>query len=452
LETAEATVIVGSIPSYDANRIDSFLPDSVFASIRPADVVVLKPNWVFEGHKHRSDDWEHVITHPAVITAVLKRVLERLRESGKIIIADGPTTEASFQRILARYPVKTWRRLANARGVPLDIIDLRDHEWVTSSGIVVERRNLPGDPKGSTEVNLLGKTSEFHGHLKSRRGYHGADYDRSETNEAHEGVNNRYRVSRSIIDSDVFINLPKLKTHRKGGITCCLKNLVGINTYKNFLPHHSEGGPAEGGDQYPVDNASARIEGPLMALLKQNVLSKLALARILHPLNPLGKKLFGDTNQVVRSGNWYGNDTIWRMILDLNKILLYANPDGIMRVDQPVSRKKYIGIVDAILAGEGDGPLAPDPVSMGYVLCGTNPVAIDAACAAFMGFDPLKIPSIKNAFDIRHYPLCDFGLDDIRVEFGKEEYALGGVPNSLIFPFEPHFGWKGHIEKVNENC
>jgi hypothetical protein len=43
------------------------------------------------------------------------------------------------------------------------------------------------------------------------------------------------------------------------------------------------------------------------------------------------KKILGETGKVIRSGNWHGNDTIWRMILDLNKILLYGNPDGTMR-------------------------------------------------------------------------------------------------------------------------
>jgi hypothetical protein len=245
----------------------------------------------------------------------------------------------------------------------------------------------------------------------------------------------------------VFINLPKLKTHRKSGITCCLKNLVGINTYKNYLPHHSEGGPCEGGDQFPVDTAKARIEGPLMGFLKQNVLKNPRLARLLSPLNHAGKRVFGDTSQVVRSGNWHGNDTIWRMILDLNKVLFYANPDGSLRDGIPLNAKRYIGIVDAIRAGERHGPLAPEPVEMGYLFCGTNPAAIDAVCAAFMGFDPLKIPAIARAFRVQHYPLCDFGYDDIRVSIADGEYSLDEFPAELIVLCEPQFGWKGHIER-----
>ncbi|MBV5330239.1 MAG: DUF362 domain-containing protein [Chlorobium sp.] len=435
------------IGSYDEQAIYDALPDSVFTQVQPGDTVILKPNWVMESHVDHPDEWEHVITHPTVITAVLRKVIDRLAGGGRVVITDGPQTDASFAKLIAHYPVDIWHRVAESRGVALDVIDLRDNEWKMKDGIVVERLELPGDPCGKTEVVLNGEESEFWKHRKSKRGYYGADYNRTETNLAHDGQVNRYSVSRTVLEADVFINLPKLKTHRKSGITCCLKNLVGINTYKNYLPHHSEGGPCEGGDQFPVDNVNARIEGPLMAFLKKHVLTNPLLARLLSPLNSVGKKIFGDTSFVIRSGNWYGNDTIWRMILDLNKVLFFANSDGTMRDGMLINAKRYIGIVDAIIAGEGHGPLAPDPVEMGYLFCGTNPVAIDAVSATFMGFDPLKISTIANAFQLQHYPLCDFGLADVLVSIADKDYLLSDVPLNSIVACKPQFGWKGHIER-----
>ncbi|HXY55241.1 MAG TPA: DUF362 domain-containing protein [Nitrospirota bacterium] len=433
--------------SYDESALLELLPDDIFQSIQPGDTVILKPNWVMESHKYRPDDWEYVITHPVIITAVLQKVLKHLDGKGQVIVTDGPTTEASFRKLIARYPLAAWQKLAKTAGVGLEIVDLREHEWETSNDVVVKRYRLPGDPRGKTEVDLLDSASEFWRHRKSQRGYNGADYDNTETNRAHDGHHNLYRVSRTVIEGDVFINLPKLKTHRKAGITCCLKNLVGINTYKNYLPHHSEGGPSEGGDQFPTDNAHARIEGPIMRFLKQNVLKSAPMARMLSPFNSIGRMVFGDTRDVIRSGNWHGNDTIWRMILDLNKVLLYANPDGSMREGVKKNAKRYIGIVDAVLAGEGHGPLAPEPVHMGYIFCGTNPVAIDAVCATFMGFDPLKIPAIANSFRIRSYPLCDFSDADIRAVLADVEFSLEALPEKYVIPFEPQFGWKGHIER-----
>ena len=437
-----------AIKEYDASAISGALPEEIFALVRPGDTVILKPNWVFESHKNRPEEWDYVITHPAVITAVLGKVLARLGGEGRVFITDGPTTEASFAKLMSRYPAADWQQMARQAGIELTIMDLRDHEWEVRDEIVVKRTELPGDPRGKTEVDLKDDVSEFWRHRKSRRGYYAADYDIAEANRAHDGHHNRYSVSRTVIEGDVFINLPKLKTHRKAGITCCLKNLVGINTYKNYLPHHSEGGPCEGGDQFPSDNVKARLEGPLMAFLKQHVLKNPLLARLLSPLNAAGKKAFGDTRQVVRSGNWHGNDTIWRMILDLNKVLLYANPDGSMREGALVNAKRYIGIVDAVLGGEGHGPLAPEPVQMGYLFCGTNPAAIDAVCASFMGFDPERIPTIARAFLVRRFPLCDFGPAEIKVSAGGHQYALADLPSGLMVPFEPQFGWKGHIERV----
>jgi uncharacterized protein (DUF362 family) len=445
---ASSKVSAIRVDGYNLELIKAKLPDSLFQSIQKKHTVILKPNWVMEAHKERPDDWEYVITHPAVISAVLQKVMERLDGQGRVVILDGPETAASFAKLISRYPVGEWRQLAKKYGVHFEIIDLRDHEWITRHDIVVQRKQLPGDPRGKVLVNLRGENSEFWGHRPSSWGYYGADYNKAETNQAHNGFNNLYSVSRTVLEADVFINLPKLKTHRKAGITACLKNLVGINTYKNYLPHHNEGGPAAGGDQFPQDNFKARCEGPLLRFLKQNILANPFIASRLSSLNPLGRRLFGDTRKVIRSGNWYGNDTIWRMILDLNKVLFYANPDGTLRPENLVYAKKYIGIVDAILAGEGFGPLAPDPVKMGYLFCGTNPVALDAVSATCMGFDPMKIPTISHAFGISHYVLGDFRPEDIQVQIDGAWFPLGEIPPAEIIPFEPYVGWKGRIEKT----
>jgi len=447
--TAEhSKVYVRACHCYDEELIGSLIPDRIFLQINPGDKVVIKPNWVFECHRHRKEEWDYVITHPSVVSAVLHKVLRRLAGKGRISILDGPMTDASFDKLISRYPVQRWKQLAQQEGVALEIIDLRDDEWEIKNGVIVERKKLPGDPRGKVVVDLEGEKSEFWGQEKSRRGYYGADYNLSETNLAHDGKRNLYSVSRTVLEADVFINLPKLKTHRKAGITCCLKNLVGINTYKNFLPHHSEGGPGEGGDQFPSDNINARLEGPLITFLKQHVLQNPLLARVLGPLKAVALGFFGDSSSVVRSGSWHGNDTLWRTILDLNKVLLYCDPEGKMDAGFTRGRKRYIGVVDAVLAGEGDGPLSPDPVQMGYLVCGVNPVAIDAACAGLMGFDPGKIRSIAKAFTARGFLLCDFALEEVRLLIDGWECGLDDLPLDRIVPCRAHSAWLGQIERV----
>src|SRR3954471_13969014 len=68
--------------------------------VRDGDRVVLKPNWVKE-HDERNPgpgQWEHVVTHPAVIEAVVRWVGRRLTH-GAIIICDAPQTDSCFQKL-----------------------------------------------------------------------------------------------------------------------------------------------------------------------------------------------------------------------------------------------------------------------------------------------------------------------------------------------------------------
>jgi uncharacterized protein (DUF362 family) len=441
-------VFISKRLSYDADTIFSALPDAAFEAVTEARSVILKPNWVSETHRSKPGEWDYVITHPAVITAVLQKVIQTGQRLERITITDGPQTDSSFSSILTLNPVAEWERMARQKGISLEIIDLRDDEWISQQGVVVERRSLPGDPRGKCLFNLPGDKSEFHGQPKSTRGYYGADYNIAEVNESHNGIQNLYSVSRSVIEGDVFINLPKLKTHKKAGITCCLKNLVGINTYKNYLPHHMEGDPTTGGDQFPSRNVNAVIEGPLLATLKQSLLANQRMAKLLSPLKKTGEKIFGKTGNTIRSGNWYGNDTLWRTILDLNKILLYGNPDGSFRHPGLPYRKPYIAVVDGILAGQGNGPLEPDPVEYGRIITGTGPAEVDLTCAWLMGFEPWKIPSIARAFNTHEFPVAMVPPEQVTAVFDGANFALSSLPAEFIHPFIPHFGWKGHIERL----
>ena len=416
-------------------------------TIRRGDRVVLKPNWLAHRHKYQEDEWRSVITNPEVITGVLEVVLDCLQGSGEVVITDAPQTDSSFVKIMTRMDPAGWQAMGQRAGVPVSVLDLREHEWTTRGDVNVARTKLPGDPLGSTETDL-GVHSEFIGHRPSTRGYYGADYDIAETNAVHREERHKYRVSRTVVSADVFVNLPKMKTHKKAGITCSLKNLVGINTYKNWLPHHNEGTPAQGGDQFPTDSAGKRVEGALTDRFKAVLWSHPALGKWLVPVKFLGKKMFGETSQTIRSGNWYGNDTLWRMVLDLNKVLLYSNPDGTLRSDDFASRKRYLSVVDGIMAGDGNGPEAPDPKPAGLLVAGTSAAAVDAVCAKIMGLDWERIPSVRQAFAVARYRLCDFRYDEIVVDSPELPFngPLVAMPPEASLGFRPHFGWTGHLE------
>ena len=412
--------------------------------IRSGDQIVLKPNWVKE-HDERfpgPNRWEHVVTHPALIEAVVRWTATRLRGKGVITICDAPQTDSSFDRIRDYCGLDAMIERCKAKfpGVELSLLDLRPEEWRSIDGVTVSKTKLPGDPRGNTHVRLDG-ASEFIGYHGEGRLY-GASYDMAETNDRHNDTRHEYLLCRTPMDADVFINLPKLKTHKKVGVTCALKNLVGINANKNWLPHHTEGTPENGGDQFPSATTKARLERSWMGTAKRWLKNRPGASRLFVPMKKAGRLLFGDTQSVVRSGNWHGNDTCWRMVLDLNKCLFFFDGRGQTRA-KPI---RYLAVVDGIIGGEGNGPMAPDPKPCGVILAGTHPVAVDCVAATLMGFDWRKLRLLKNSFAMRGLNFVPFRPDDIEIIANKQAWSgkLDGMHD--LFHFRPHFGWSGAIE------
>jgi len=162
-----------------------------------------------------------------------------------------------------------------------------------------------------------------------------------------------------------------------------------------------------------------------MGKIKRALFGNHLLSKLFVPVKKLGRMIFGDTQKVVRSGNWHGNDTCWRMVVDLNKCLFYFDGSGAPRT-KPL---RYLAIVDGIIGGEGNGPMAPDPKECGVLVAGTNPIAVDSVCCALMGFDWRKLRMLVGAFNVMQKQIAGFAHDDIRVvsnEPGKAK-ALGRV-------------------------
>lgn len=419
--------------------------DLSFIDVHPGEWVVLKPNLVKEAKENDPDEWESVVTSPGMIERVFEHVCARLMGRGRVTICDAPQTDSSFAAIAARLDLYGIAARCEARyGIPVDVIDLRNEEWVNEGGIISQRRKLGGDPNGVIAFNL-GRDSLFYGHRGEGR-YYGADYDAATVNRHHRGETHEYLVCATPIQADVFINLPKLKTHKKTGVTLNMKNLVGINADKNWLPHHTEGSPGNGGDQFPALGRRQRLEQKAVATARR-LAGKVPIvgAKIAQGLRSAGTAAFGDGASVIRSGNWYGNDTTWRMVLDLNRCLLYGNPDGSLRSGQP---KRYYCLIDGIVGMEGQGPMQGDAVRSNVVIGGTDPVVVDMVAARVMGFDWRKIPAIREAFKVSRLPITTTRPEDVRVI--SDVAAWNGMFAEILdrdfLMFKPHFGWSGHIE------
>jgi uncharacterized protein (DUF362 family) len=412
--------------------------------VKPGETVFLKPNMIAQKHEH-TDEWEHVITHGSVIRALVDYVYLALLGEGKIIIGDGCQSNSQFDKIIERVGLPELKELYRRKaGFEIEIVDLRDYQWVEKEGVFVHQKKLPGDPQGKVAVNL-GSTSMFSELDGKGKRYYGATFDIEETNLHHSDGKHEYAFSRSPLAADVFINLPKLKTHKKCGLTVNLKSLVGLNANKNWLPHYVFGSPEHGGDQFDRDRPAVRMENSVVLTAKNYLLrgnpAAQAVARV-------GKKwayrVFGATDAVVRSGNWYGNDTVWRMSLDLNRILMYCNAKG----EMTSTRKRFFSVVDGVVAMEGNGPVAGTRKEIGVLLAGTNPVAVDLACARLMGFDYRKLPILHRGLEPHRYVLMDGQYEDVRCVSDCEGWNQRLVEwlRTDSIPFKPHFGWIDHVE------
>src|SRR5262245_45048233 len=412
--------------------------------IRPGETVLLKPNLIDHSQMY-TDEWEHVITHGSILRAVIDYVYIALHGRGKILVADAPQTDSKMDSIKQRIGIEAIQELYwKQKRFEIGFLDLRDERWIERDGVYVETIKLPGDPLGNARVNLA-HDSFFSEHQGLNKRYYGAFYDVAETNEHHRDGIHEYMISRTALQSDVFINLPKLKTHKKVGVTLNLKNLVGINGNKNWLPHYAMGSPEENGDQFPSATTKGKLENRLVLSAKRLLLGKSRLVSLAaRKLKRLGYTVFGDNEEVIRSGNWHGNDTCWRMTLDLNRILLYANPDGSFRT----TPKRYFSVIDGIQGMEGNGPVAGRPKDASIIVAGHNPPAVDVVCAQLMGFDYRKIPLLHRAFEGDKYPLALFTPDAIRILSNEKSLQgrLSDLSSQNTMKFEAHFGWKGHVE------
>jgi uncharacterized protein (DUF362 family)/Pyruvate/2-oxoacid:ferredoxin oxidoreductase delta subunit len=131
-------------------------------------------------------------------------------------------------------------------------------------------------------------------------------------------------IARDLLDADVILNLPKLKTHQMMGLTCGVKNLFGAVIGMRKPGLHLQAGSDKG----------------LFAL----------------------------------------------MLLELAEKLRPA-----------------LTIVDAVTAMEGNGPGSGNPVHIGALLAGTNPLAVDTVAAELVGIPAEQIWTLRLARETERF-------------------------------------------------
>lgn len=412
--------------------------------IEPGMTVFIKPNTVrhynTEGH-----DVLSIINHASVLRPILDYTVRALRGEGRIIIGDSQVIFGQFDKAYEAAQIDQlldWYR--DRTSIPIECFDLRMvrgvRTWMYGKW---GRKRVEQDPRGYRFVDL-GERSCFNGVDPTRLRIAIASYKNMVKH--HSGGRHEYLFPKSVLDSDVVISIPKLKTHRRTGVTLAIKNFMGIPAWKDSLPHFITGSVQEGGDQYINPSLRKRICTRLHDEIQSNPLTpvKFACAVV--------KKIVWNSSMVVPfeddiyEAMWPGNDTLWRTLIDLNRGVLYADREGKI---QDTPQRKFFGIIDGIIAGERNGPVGVDPVPAGVLMAGSNPVVLDIAAATLMGHDIEKIPMIHRAISPNgsQLPLFEGSADDVIVALDGRTLSFEEFSRAYNLRFEPHPTWKGHVER-----
>ena len=409
--------------------------------VQPGGTVVIKPNlvdlkqgWIALGGERVFD----MVTHGSVLRPLVDYAFRAVGSHGKIIIADAPLVHADFDGVVDGAGIRPMVTTLNTRNVPVSLWDLREEFFARWSG---EYRKLPGDPLGNSVLDLGARSALSAIDTDPPAAYFTlADHssERTEPQKHHFRGRHEYCIPNTILGSDLFINVPKLKSHVKTGVTLSLKNLMGITHYRRWMPHHRTGAPPVG-DEYPTDPGAllrnrekiirriAKIPGG-ESFIRAGAYMRHAAARVLK-----------HEDQTIIHGGWYGNDTLWRTLVDLNRVLFYGRPGGTISPE----RRSYLSLVDGIIAGEGNGPVKPRTKPAGVLAAGCDPIALDAVLAWIMGFDPQRIRLIQGAAASR----APFWLG--HADFRNVEVISDHDWRSTNLDFLEPLGWKGYLKRTS---
>lgn len=410
--------------------------------IHVGDTVLVKPNLVMDKNLYDGNT-DCLYTQPSVVAPIIDYIAIALNNTGKIIIGDAPMQECDFDNLLNQSGYIDLLAFYKARGLNIDIVDFREIKSIVKRGVHIQE--VSNNARG--KIIDLKEDSEFFGYDSKRiEKMRITNYDPRILNKHHTVTKHEYYVADTLLDADVLINMPKPKSHRKAGVTISLKNMVGINIRKEFLPHHTLGAMRNGGDEYKEQSKIHQLRSYIDDKINEYSSEKrFNLARLLQIPRIMCSVMLKLMHQQYSEGSWYGNKTISKTISDINKIVYYADKQGNMQNSQ--QRKIFI-LADMIISGEKEGPVRPDSKPVGIIAAGFNPVIFDEVVATLMGFDYRKIPAIEIARKIsKRYKLVDTEKALIKSNFDSlSDIRLDEFPKEEILDFIPTSGWQGHIE------
>jgi uncharacterized protein (DUF362 family) len=376
-------------------------------------------------------------THGSVLRAILDYVLLAVGEKGTARFGNAPIQSCDWERVLeetgATRVVEFYKIFSH---YVVEACDLRSHMIkIHSFGGIT-----PVDKKGvQDEVKVdLGKDSlleELYTSTKVPK-FGSSDYNPQLINRYHDQGKHVYVLNNKIFEADIIVDVPKLKTHEKVGTTLGIKGCVGSIARKHCLAHFREGSPCEGGDEYQNGQFMNCLESKLGEFINTKTHSTFSnrLRMILFFLRKFILHVIGRNI----GGGWIGNDTTWRMSMDIARILKHSDKIGVLCDNE---RRKIIGFIDGIIGGEGKGPLAPTPKPYGYLSYSDDIASGDYVAACFMGLNPEDFPIIQRAFSLPTYSLTNIKVANIQAIVNGLAYDQMKLTSLGITPFKLPTGW-----------
>ncbi len=212
--------------------------------------MVIKPNWVFH-HNYREPHLDALVTHSSLIKYIIDMLAIAMEGQGSIVIGDAPLQSCVFAELLKRTRISDVVAMLQAEHPGIEIL-VEDWRLTVLDNQSAAQTRRDADEAVTQHYRLvdLGTTSFLEDLSDYSDGFRVTCYPHALMAAHHQRGKHEYLVTKRVFAADLVINLPKVKTHIKAGMTGALKNLVGINGHKEFLPHHMRGASEAGGDGY----------------------------------------------------------------------------------------------------------------------------------------------------------------------------------------------------------
>ena len=107
-------------------------------------------------------------------------------------------------------------------------------------------------------------------------------------------------------------------------------------------------------------------------------------------------------------------------------------------------KKPVLNIVDGVVAMEGNGPGSGDPIQLGVLIAGTNPVAVDVVAGKLAGIPPDLLYIEREAVSMK---LAGSKLEEILI-YGTPLERVIGAHFRLPVGLDAQFGLPGFLKKA----